>query len=259
MKLFKYVPPERVDILAKERISFTPPLKFSDPHEMRLKLSSAARKEFKKRLFEQIEKQAEHETPGYRQLSSRQRKMGRKEMTRGMNIGGVGNESFQTTIQRESSEKMGVLCLCTNIKSTLMWDHYAKGFQGFVIEFDSENEEFKKLGMPWKVEYVNEPPEFDYSKPIPQFFRFKPKCYEYEGEYRIIRPLHECKREKVEKDVELFFRPLSRAAVKAVYLGHRMDKSAREKILELLKGTEAQKFEVDSNLEGYELSFRVAK
>ena len=122
MKLFKYVPPERVDILANERISFTPPIKFSDPHEMRLKLSSAAKKEFKRRLFEQIEKQAEREIPGYRQLSSRQR-------------------------------KMGALCLCTNNKNNLMWDHYTKGYQGFVIEFDGKNTEFKDLGMPWKIEF----------------------------------------------------------------------------------------------------------
>ena len=258
MRLFKYVPPQRVDILVSEKIVFTPPGKFSDPNEMRLELSSAAKKEFKRRLFEQVKKQAEREIPGYRQLSTRQRKIGRKEMTRGLNVGGVGNESFQTTIQRES-QQIGVLCLCTNIKNNLMWDHYAQGFRGFVIEFDSENNEFKKLGMPWKVEYQDEPPAFDYSRPIPHFFRFKPKCYEYEGEYRIVRPLYECTPEKDENDVELFFRPLPRACVKAVYLGHRMEKSVHERILELLKGMEAQKFDVVSNQKGYELSFRQSK
>ena len=155
MKLFKFVPPERVDILRDERISFTPPIKFSDPHEMYLNLSSEAKKEFKRRLFQQIEKQAKRELPGYRQLSSRQRRIGRKEMTRGKNIGGVGNESFQTRIRREASEKLGALCLCININSNLMWDHYTKGYEGFAMEFESENEEFKNLGMPWKVEYVN--------------------------------------------------------------------------------------------------------
>lgn len=259
MKLFKFVPPERVDILKDERISFTPPIKFSDPHEMCLKLSSSAKKEFKKRLFEQIEKKAERELAGYRQLSSRQRKIGRKEMTRGKNIGGVGNESFQTTIRREASEKMGALCLCTNIKDNLMWDHYTKGYQGFVIEFDSENEEFKSLGMPWKVEYVNEPPEFNYSKSIPEFFRFKSKCYEYEGEYRIIRPLCECAKMSREKDAVLYFRPLPRRAIKAVYLGHRINDSIRKDILHLLHDTGAQMYEVDSNLNGYELYFKSIK
>jgi hypothetical protein len=41
--------------------------------------------------------------------------------------------------------------------------------------------------------------------------------------------------------------------------GHRMEKSVHERILELLKGMEAQKFDVVSNQKGYELSFRQSK
>jgi hypothetical protein len=258
MRLFKYVSPKGIDILENERIVFTPPSKFSDPHEMRLDLSPVARREFKRRLLRQIEKQAEREIQGYRQLTSRQRKKGRKEQTRGANASEMGNESFRSTIQKEF-QQIGVLCLCTTKKNTLMWDHYANGFQGLVIEFDSDNEDFKKLGALWKVEYVDNPPAFDYSKPIPHFFRFKPKCYEYEGEYRIIRPFYECTRGKEENDVDLYFRPLPRACISAVYLGHRMEKSLREKILGLLSETDTQKFDVDPNQEGYELSFRQSK
>lgn len=255
MRLFKYVSPQRVDILAEERIAFTPPGKFSDPNEMRLKLSPAAKKEFKRRLYKEVEENAEREISGHLQLSSRQRKIGRKEQTRGLNIGEMADQSFQATIKRES-QRMGILCLCTNIKSNLMWDHYTDGFQGFAIEFDSDNEEFKKLGKTWEVEYVDEPPAFDYSRPIPHFFRFKSKCYNYEGEYRILRPLSECTLDNNKGGGELFFRPLPRACVEAIYLGHRMEKLARERILELLNGTKAKKFDVDSHQKGYEISFR---
>ena len=258
MRLFKYIPSKRMDILANERIAFTPPGKFSDPNEMRLKLSPAAKSEFKRRLYKEEEERAEREILGYRQKSSRQRKIERKKQTRGLNIGEIADKSFQTAIQKES-QRMAVLCLCTEIKSNLMWDHYAEGFRGFAIEFDSDNEEFKKLGMAWKVEYVAELPAFDYSRQIPHFFRFKHESYKHEGEYRIVRPLNECISEKDENGVELFFRPLPRVCVKAVYLGHRMEKSVRERILEFLKGTEAQKFEVETDQKGYELSFREAK
>jgi hypothetical protein len=44
--------------------------------------------------------------------------------------------------------------------------------------------------------------------------------------------------------------------VEAIYLGHRMEKLARERILELLNGTKAKKFDVDSHQKGYEISFR---
>lgn len=256
MRLFKYCPFLRgEDILTNERIVFTPPGKFSDPFEMRINLSPVAKREFKRRLFEEVKEKAKRGLQGYSQLSPRQQRIGRKEQTRGVNIGAIADESFQAAIQRES-QQFGILCLCTAEKSKLMWDHYTRGFQGFVIEFDSNDGEFKKLGALWKVEYVDKSPVFNYSKPIPEFFRFKPKCYEYEGEYRIVRPIHECTTGRGENDVELFFRPLPRACVKAVYLGHRMEKSAREGILKLLKQTEAKKFDVDPKLKDYELSFR---
>ena len=258
MRLFKFVPSKRIDILADERIAFTPPGKFSDPSEMRIELSPAAKKEFKRRLYEQVEKQAMHELPGYSKISARQRKRGRKDMTRGLNIGGVGNETFQATIQKEF-QKIGVLCLCTNIKSHLMWDHYAEGFRGFVIEFDSDHDDFKKLGSPWEVDYENKPPLFDYSRPVPEFFRHKPECYAYEGEYRIFRPLWECTSVKDKTYGEIFFRPLPRACVKAIYLGHRMEKNMREAILSILKDSKTKKIDVDFAQRDYELTFREIK
>src|SRR5882724_938192 len=259
MRLFKYVPPQRVDILVNEKVVFTPPGKFSDPFEMRLELGRPARREFERQLCKQIKKQAVREIPGYCRLSARQRRIGKKDQTRGVNIGAIRSESFQAAIQRES-QQIGVLCLCATEKNDLMWDFYAKGFQGFVIEFDSDNEEFRQLlGAPWKVEYMDKTPAYDYSKPTPHFFRFKRKCYEFEDEYRVVRPLYECTSGKGENDVELYFRPLSRKCVKAVYLGHRMEKSVREKILELLKGTEVQKFDVEPKQDNCELSFREIK
>jgi hypothetical protein len=255
IRLFKYVPPQRADILLNEKIAFTRPANFPDRFEWRLCWSNAARKEFKRRLFKDAEKRAELELPGYRQLSSRQRKKGRKEQTRGVDIETIGHETFQATIQRES-QRFGVLCLSTTEKNHLMWDRYANGFQGFVMEFDTNHDEFKKLGACWKVEYVSEPPAYDYSKPAPLFFRFKLKCYEYESEYRLVRPLCECLLEKNDRGDELFFRPLPRTCIKAVYLGHRMEKTIRENILGLLKDTIAQKFDVSPSSEGYKFSFR---
>lgn len=258
MRLFKYVSPQRVDILEKERIAFTPPARFTDPFEMRLGLSLAARREFKRRLFKEVDKRAEQEVPGYRQLTARQRRKGRKQETRSLNLGAISNNSFQAAIERES-QRIGVLCLCAINDEKLMWDHCANGFHGFVIEFDSDDDEFKKLGALWKVEYVDEPPAFDYSQPIPDFFRFKSKHYGYEREYRILRPIDDCTHEKGKDNLDLHFRPLARSCVKAVYLGHRMEKRVHENILRLLQSTSASKFDAVPSARGYTISFHEIK
>ncbi len=258
MRLFKYVQSQRVDILKNERIAFTPPHRFSDLFEMRLGLSPETIREQKKEIFKQIEKQAERESPEYRRLSSRQRKKGRKEMTRGAIIEAHFKEGFRDAIQK-GSHQIGVLCLSISQSNNLMWDRYAEGHKGFVIEFDTAHEAFRNLGASWKVEYVDEPPIYDLSKPPPLFFRFKSKSYEHESEYRIVRPLHECILGKGEKDVDLHFRSLPRTCINAVYLGHLIEKNVREEIFQFLKGTDVKKFKAIPSRKDYSLSFQEIK
>jgi hypothetical protein len=119
MRLFKYIPPQRVDILLNEKIAFTPPGRFLDSNEMGLRLSRPAKKEFERRLCKQIKKEAMLANPEYRRISARQRRIGKKDQLRGTNIGAVADENFQAAIKRES-QQIGVLCLCKTEKSSLM-------------------------------------------------------------------------------------------------------------------------------------------
>ena len=137
-----------------------------------------------------------------------------------------------------------------------MWYHYADGHKGFVIEFDVNHEAFRQLGGVWKVEYVSGPPVLDHTKPTPEIFRFKPDYLKYEAERRILRPLSEFIPEKNSDGLSLYFRKLPRECVKAVFIGHRMEKKGREKIAELLKGTKAQTFEAVPSDRDYTFTFR---
>jgi len=258
MKLFKFVDSRGVDILKKERIKFTPPQEFKDPFEMQLGITNQAAKKFVRQILDEREHQAMQELPGYKNLSHRQRKKGRREMVKTSEMVAIVRESFQKRTTDESTEKLGILSLCESHDSNLMWYHYADGHRGFVLEFEDSNEEFRKLGKPWKVEYAHKPPAYD-GMTAPLFFRFKPHYLLHEGEYRIIQFLQDCIPGKTEKGATMFYRSLPRKCVKAVYLGHRMEKSVREEVLQLLKETDALKFDAIPSQEDYALSFREIK
>jgi hypothetical protein len=52
-RLFKYVPPERIDILENEKIAFTPPDRFKDPFEFRVGITRGTlRKQLKEVIAE---------------------------------------------------------------------------------------------------------------------------------------------------------------------------------------------------------------
>ncbi len=254
LRLFKYLPPERIDILENEKIAFTPPDRFKDPFEFRMGITRRTARNQLKELIAQIERRAEATTPGYKELSSRQRKKGRKEMLRLQNATEQFQKRFQDTVQTQSWQ-IGILCLCEENDSNLMWYHYADGHKGFVIELDYKHESIIRLGYPWNVEYVEKPPVFDHTKPTPEIFRFKPTYLKYEAERRVLRPLSEFVPERNGGGLPLYFRQLPRDGVKAVYFGHRMEAKVRSRIVELLSGYRTQKFNVIPSRQDYSFKF----
>jgi hypothetical protein len=107
-RLFKYLPPERIDILENEKIVFTPPDRFKDPFEFRLGITRGTARSQLKELMTQIERQAEQTIPDYHKLTSRQRRKGRKEMFRLHNVTEEFQKSFQDTVQTHSWQ-IGIL------------------------------------------------------------------------------------------------------------------------------------------------------
>ena len=112
MILYKYLPPERIDVFRSSSIRVTQPCALNDPHDALVAIRS--------RLEEQN---------------------GPDEA--------VGDdfkvERFHARMFREElSKQIGVLCLTDNPTSTLMWSHYALSHTGFLLHFDSRGSFFDR-------------------------------------------------------------------------------------------------------------------
>lgn len=256
MKLFKYVPPQRVDILENQKIVFTPPGRFKDPFEFRPELAPKTVRVLLKDTIRQNERTL---ISGADCMSARQLKRARRTLLRTASNEGVlekTKDSFTKTIATRADNDFGVLCLSSIPDDNLMWYHYADGHRGFVMEFDTEQQEFRQVGKPWKVEYVASQPVYDHRIGNIDFFRLKPSYLDFEKEHRIIRPLKECVVDKAQGREPLYFWPLPLICVRAVYLGHRLEPEFRSRLQKALQVTDVKQFEVATSRENYKLTFR---
>ncbi|MCX6906783.1 MAG: DUF2971 domain-containing protein [Verrucomicrobia bacterium] len=257
MALFKYLPPERVDNLEKERIAITPPDRFNDAFELRPRVPSPSPNYLEKAVKEASEQERQESPDLFRGVDSGLVSEVEKDLIKGIVSGAVPYaDHFQDSLQSESSKHFGILCLSAVNNQELMWGLYANGHRGFVIEFDCNQSAFRQLGKPWKVEYSEKPPIYDLEKPSDEFWRVKHTRWQHEAEYRIIRPLPACKPETQEDRQVVYFCDLPRTCVKAVYFGHRIAPEIRNRILKVVVGPATSKFDAILDREDCVVSFK---
>ncbi|MDB9822658.1 DUF2971 domain-containing protein [Deltaproteobacteria bacterium] len=163
------------------------------------------------------------------------------------------------TILKSINMSFGILCFTEKKDNLLMWSHYANSHKGFVLEFFPDHIFFdrRKKGTQIaehlkKVRYTIKRPEFiffndDLSKTqmsdnwIENFIWVKSAHWEYEQEWRILTTLNMSEKtiEKSGASIHLF--PFPHDAIKNIYLGCKMRKKNKSKILSLLKNKESLK------------------
>lgn len=175
MELFKYVIPERVDILQNCQIRFTQPSEFNDPWEalpnLEAILNFEAREDLLTEVFNEMEN-GKYNKIVQDVIEEMQKKYNRKltpeeiEMTytalqtqaipqteqevkyMGHSILGLKygetKESLIKTNFEIFNKKIGILSLSERHDSLLMWGHYANSYRGFVIGFNSEHDFFNQ-------------------------------------------------------------------------------------------------------------------
>jgi len=133
MMVYKYLHPERIDVLRDTRIRFTQPAALNDPFEMMPNLLEIRRY--------------------YAALS--------EEVNRDMDPTGSAVQSILTQWkitdtfgrwQADNPSELAFLSLSKNRNNPLMWSHYCDSHHGFVIGFDATNS-FFRLAKPGVSQY----------------------------------------------------------------------------------------------------------
>lgn len=230
MILYKYFPPERVDVLHDLKIRFSQPAIYNDPFELRPVVISLVTEGY----FNIIKEHLINHYLNSPVIVETIRK--------------ISCENFMTDpsyilglIQEEISSKTLALCLTEIPDSLLMWAHYGSSHKGFIIGFDKDHEFFVKSGCNLKrIIYQERRPVVLYPNPsLNETYFTKSPEWEYEKEWRLLR------REPLDKSTDgytkdgsglpiyLFNFPIG--VVKEIILGCRMDSELQNSISVLAK------------------------
>ena len=129
-------------------------------------------------------------------------------------------------------QRIGIFCVAETFKSFPMWAHYADNARGFVIEYKNLGEIFCGDG---KTGVFDELKRVDYYKDerlavqfhpskLDEMFFSKHEDWDYEGEYRVVKPLCECKK-KIAGDgsVRHFYKVDPEKYIKRIIVGWNGD------------------------------------
>ena len=236
MPLYKYCPPERIDVLERLRIAFTPPNRFNDLWDCAPRLKGEKLRTLR-RATEQIavrELQATH-SEKWRNLPRKERRAIENSVR--AQVRSISRKASPQVIdqlnqegQNLLSQDWGILSLASKPEDELMWAHYANDHTGFVVEFSTDSAAFSALGCPREVSYLDQQPWFEIGAPASGAFYVKSAKWKYECEWRIVRSLSHCEKHNAADGTEIFLAAFAAPAVKSVILGVRTSSKVCERV-----------------------------
>ena len=196
MLLYKYVTPDRIDILEKKLIRFTQPLCFNDPFEVfpavesflkpgrekeLISLVSAIIKtnpdEFSKTWEEEIMKYQNMFHVDFTSLLPADLGLAMVDqhietltnlIVNQLNIG--AKTSILCSLRQKMNADMGILSLSEKSDNLLMWAHYTNAHRGFVLGFNTDHSFFdQRLTQDDLIRYVSKV-KYSYERPRISFF-----------------------------------------------------------------------------------------
>ena len=253
MPLYKYLHPDRTDVLRNQCIRFSSPAALNDPFELKPHLAALATAEYaaaelRRALPRALEEELEKVPAELRALIPRHA----LEILLESQLPSVQTqlEGFsaqmmpllQETMARKLEELLGILCLTEDADNLLMWAHYADSHRGFVLHFDeaspffhrrvSDEDELRHLR---KVTYSEKRPSLTLSDVEDgSVFLTKGSAWGYETEWRMIVPLADASKTvgSGAEAIHLFDFPA--AAVRSIVFGCRMLEAKKLEIQTLL-------------------------
>jgi hypothetical protein len=248
MILYKYLSPERLDVLLNCKIRFTQYGDFNDPFELNPNINKLAeedeiRKLVKKDFVQLIEDEYENNPVVHPFISKKDFITLAKTQETAVKNGVLGMERHVVRwlpgiLQNTANSLLGALSLSEIYNHELMWSHYADEHKGYVIGFDTKHPFFNQrksdedeLRHLRKIEYSDERPEINLMETdVVELFFTKSSKWSYESEWRMVLPLSDFS-EKIEKEpypIHLFKFPPE--AIASVILGIKMNVQHKAKI-----------------------------
>lgn len=223
MKLYKYLSPDRIDVLENLKIRFTQPLYLNDPYETNPVITAS---ETSDEQWERIGK-IECERNGlnyedFKHLSHRK----------------VRDELFPEALQIMKvlfHHRTGILSLSETFDNSLMWAHYCLNHQGFVIELNSDHDFFRSNSKDYVIEkiskviYTDSRPNMTLEKlSMKDLYFTKSSEWRYEREWRILKSIENADTKIGDGTISLFNLPGE--LVTAIYLGAASSEELEAKV-----------------------------
>lgn len=212
MKLYKYISPERIDVLENLNIRFTQPLYLNDPYETNPVITGSELLDEQWEMIGKIE--CERNGLNYESLKP-------------LNERKIRDKMFPGAIQIMKvffHHRIGILSLSETHDNALMWSHYCSNHQGYVIEFNSEHNFFRSNNKDYvientsKVVYTNNRPNVTLERlSMKDLYFTKSTDWSYEREWRILKSIEKADTKIENGNISLFNLPTE--IVKGIYLG----------------------------------------
>jgi hypothetical protein len=251
--IFKYVSPDRIDILKDLQVRFTQPSCFNDPFEAQLcidgfedeallkeKVKAGFGSRYRKHVLHarlaggqamSIEKFREREAAQHGQAMRELRKDPRRF-----------RERAAERVQKFWDD-IGILSLSATENNLLMWAHYTNSHIGMLIEFDPKHPFLYRPQMTSEVDFGTLV-EVAYSEkrsrhrigdiPVPRDFCIKSKDWGYEKEWRVFRLLNESDKRVTKGNETVCLFKLPPESVKRVVMGYRMEWKKRKELKDIV-------------------------
>lgn len=173
-------------IITEGTIRFSSPLEFNDPFDCLPAIDMESIEQMFKRRPDLLKKVGD--AMG---LSPAQR-----VQNKGKFIANAKKVVLSGDWARALNSTVGIFCLSRNPCHPLMWAHYAKSHEGFVVEFaigmDAPEEDIMSM-IPHQVHYLDDRPVVDWASQnadIEKTFLTKSRHWEYEEEERTLNTQH---------------------------------------------------------------------
>lgn len=252
--LYKYLTPERIDVVSKRLLRYSPLGAFNDPFEGRPFISALtpegeAREILREIMPNEIQSAYEGLTPEVRAIvpyDTFAHIANQLAATREPELAALFAElapQIRATIFKKFDELVGVLSLSEVHDSLLMWSHYAASHTGFVLGFDPRHPYFNEVKGPEdefrhlrRVTYrESRPGGVMTSLDGIDIFLVKSGHWGYEREWRVFRPLADANVTVPSNPFAIHLFEFPANALKEVIVGARASESLKEQLVETIR------------------------